>query len=279
VGDHAASSESVTAGAAARVVADVGGAVTDVLTQLLARTWRKALRRPVLFSFSFVQPIWWMLLFGALFQRALSPELLAGRDYRSFVAPGVSLLTVLFGASQAGISLLRDAQTGMLARMLHTPTPALAQLLGKLLADLSRFLLMALCVLGIGAGLGANLTPDISRLAPALLAIVAFGVLFSALSCAVAALAREPELMGAYVHLINMPLLFTSTALVPGRALPGWLSWLAQCNPMSIAAEAWRALWLGTEPPSAAALSALVGAALAMFLAASLTLARARIAR
>lgn len=246
--------------------------------RLFQRSFDKTFRRPVLLTFSLVQPLWWLLLFGPLFGRALAPDAALGMDYRTFVTPGVSLLTVLFGASQAGISLLRDAQTGMLARMLHTPTPPSQILLGKLSADVTRFLLMASCVLGLGALLGVRLTPHWSVLPVALLTLVAFGMLFACLSCLVASLAREPEVMGAYVHVINMPILFTSSALIPTRALPTWLAWLAGVNPLSLTAEVWRSLWLGLPMPGAPQIGALALSAGLSFLAASRSLARARAA-
>jgi ABC-2 type transport system permease protein len=234
---------------------------------VFARSLTKLARRPVLLTFSFVQPLWWMALFGSLFGQLVARERLTTHDYLSFVAPGVSLLSVLFGASQAGIAYVRDAQSGMLARMLQTRTSALTQLLGKLLAEWLRLLAMALAVLGLGALLGAELTPNLAALPSAVLAVSLFASLAVALSCAVACLTREPEAMASYVHVINMPVLFSSSALVPDRAQPRWLAGLSQHNPLSYAAEGWRALWLGSapvEPRALLELALMTGAALAL---------------
>ena len=190
------------------------------------------------------------------------------------MAPGISLLCVLLGASQSGVSLVRDDQLGLLARMLHTPLSPAALLLGKLLADVVRLLLTALVALALGAALGATFTPSWSQLPAALAAVVALAVLLCSLSCAFAALARAPEPMGAYVHLVNMPLLFTSTALVPGRQLPDWLAVAAPFNPLSAAVEGWRALWLGSGAAGLASLGALSAAALLAFALATWCLAR-----
>ena len=90
--------------------------VIHVLRETVLRTWLKTLRRPVLLTFSLVQPLLWMLIFGFLFQRfALDPG--AGRPYLDFLLPGVCAMTVLFGASPAGIMVVRDLQTGFLQRM------------------------------------------------------------------------------------------------------------------------------------------------------------------
>ncbi len=41
--------------------------VLHILRETALRTWLKTLRRPVPLTFSFVQPLLWMLIFGFLF--------------------------------------------------------------------------------------------------------------------------------------------------------------------------------------------------------------------
>jgi ABC-2 type transport system permease protein len=222
---------------------------------LFRRTWLKTLRRPVTLTFGFVQPLLWMAFFGFLFQRFTDARALGGLDYPSFVAPGVSLMTVLLGASQAGIPLIRDHQTGYLQRISFTPSSPALLLAGTLAADGSRLLVQALLVLVLGALVGARFEPQLAALPLAIVAVSSFAIGLSALSCCVAASVREPEPMGTYVHLVNMPLLFTSTALVPARHMPDWLASIAAFNPMSLVVDYWRAAWLGTPIPPASTLS------------------------
>jgi ABC-2 type transport system permease protein len=49
---------------------------------------------------------------------------------------------------------------------------------------------------------------------------------------------------------VNMPLLFTSTALVPSRQMPEWLAALARWNPLTLAVDGWRGALLFGEAPS-----------------------------
>ncbi len=249
--------------------------MSDAVLQMCLRHLRAALRRPVLLTFSLAQPLLWMTFFGFLFQRTATPELLKGVDYLTFVTPGISLLSVLFGASQSGVSLIRDIQTGFLGRMLSTATPALAILFGKLLADLVRLVLQALLVVGLGCLLGADLTIVMANAPLAFLAVAGFALLMSSLSCLLAALTRTPELMGAYVHLVNMPVLFTSTALIPSRHMPEWLARFATYNPLTVTVEALRALCLGWQGPGLLPVVALVCAASIMLVFSTLALARA----
>jgi len=220
------------------------------------RTWVKTLRRPVTLTFSLVQPLVWMTFFGFLFHRYRVGEGVgelgggSGTPYLDFLAPGVCTMTVLFGASQSGIGWIRDLQTGFLPRILNTPASHHPILAGKVLADGVRLLLQASAILAAALLLGVRPAAPSPSLLPGILAVALFAAAFSALSCAVALRARAPEAMATYVHLINMPLLFTSTALVPGRQMPPWLEAISAWNPLSLAVDAFRGALLAGQTPS-----------------------------
>lgn len=239
------------------------------------RTWRKTFRRPVVLVFSFFQPLMWMLFFGFLFQRYPLELYSAGISYVSFLAPGVAAMTVLFGASQAGISLVRDHQTGILQRMLATPAGAGAQLAGKLGADVLRLLAQAGVVLALGVAVGARLEPEARAAAAAFAGLALFAAALAAVSCAVALLVRAPEPMATFVQVINMPVLFTSTALVPARQMPEWLQGVVTYNPLTLTVDGLRGALLFGIPPRTEPLAALAGLAAALFVLAALLLRRA----
>ncbi len=222
----------------------------DVGWLLARRTWLKTLRRPVVLTFSFVQPLMWMTFFGFLFARYQLEGTPLGVTYLDFLAPGVSVMTVLFGASQAGIGWIRDLQTGFLPRLLNTPASRHPLLLGKILADVVRLLLQAGVVLGLALLLGAGMSPSLEALIPALLCLGLFAFAFACVSSTVALTARTQEAMATFVHVINMPMLFTSTALVPARQMPDWLASVAAWNPLSLTVDAWRGALLAGEVPA-----------------------------
>jgi ABC-2 type transport system permease protein len=60
--------------------------------------------------------------------------------------------------------------------------------------------------------------------------------------------------MAVFVHVVNLPLLFTSTALVPTRQMPGWLAEAARWNPLTRVADALRQALLLARVPDAAVL-------------------------
>jgi ABC transporter DrrB family efflux protein len=220
----------------------------DAIRAVARRTTRAVLRRPVLLTFSLGQPLIWMLFFGFLFHRfQLDPT--GHTTYLDYLAPGVSVMTLLFGASQAGIGWIRDLQTGFLPRLLAAPAGPAPILAGKLLADVARLVVQALVVLLLARLLGAHLLWAPAATAMALLYLALFACSFAALSSILAFVTRSQEGMATFVHLVNMPLFFTSTALVPHRVMPAWLAAIARFNPLSVTVDAWRgALLLGEQP-------------------------------
>jgi ABC-2 type transport system permease protein len=214
------------------------------------RTLKKTLRRPVTLTFSLIQPLFWMLFFGFLMQRYPIDTLPGGVDYKSFLVPGICAMTVLFGASQAGAALMRDMQTGFLQRMLLTPAPRWILHLGKITADGLRLQCQALAVLLLGSIVGASVSFAALPFIVSFLSLFFFAIAFGSLSCVIALRARRAETMATFVHVVNMPIFFTSTALVPHKQMPDWLAAIARWNPLTLAVENLReALLFQSMPP------------------------------
>ena len=211
-----------------------------ILGAVCWRTWLKAARRPVVLTFSFVQPIMWLLFFGFLFHRFDVGLGLRGVRYLDFLVPVVCAMTVLFGASQSGIGLIRDMQTGFLQRLFDSPANPSMVLGGKLVADVVRLLAQAVVIGLLGLVVGTKLHLTLAGVAAALLVLGLFAITFCSLSCFVAMKTGAPESMATFVHLVNMPLLFTSSALVPARQMPDWLAAISRVNPLTLAVDATR---------------------------------------
>ena len=241
----------------------------QIVRETALRSWLKTIRRPVPLTFSFVQPLFWLLIFGFLFHRfTLGPEY-AGLSYLDFLLPGICAMTVLFGASQAGIAVVHDLQTGFLQRMVRSSMRPVWILTGKTVAEVTRLLLQAFVVVLLGIALGARLRIDPLALLVALVALALFALAYASLSCWVALETKAQESMAVFVHLVNIPLLFTSTALVPSSQMPAWLETLARWNPLSLVANGLReALVLG-QMPNATNLLPLIAISAGLFALAS----------
>jgi ABC-2 type transport system permease protein len=222
----------------------------DAAWEICRRTWTKTARRPVLLAFSFAQPLMWMGFFGFLFERYRLVDLGKTVSYLDYLTPGVCAMTVLFGASQSGIGWIRDLSTGFLPRMLNTPASHHVLVFGKVFADVLRLLAQAAIVVALALLLGARLAPAWRAILPGALCLALFAAAFSSLSSALALKSRTQEAMAAFVHLVNLPILFTSTALVPVRQMPEWLAAAARWNPLTLAVDAWRGALLFGEMPS-----------------------------
>jgi len=243
-----------------------------IVQETALRSWLKTIRRPVPLTFSLVQPLIWMLIFGFLFHRfTLGPEY-AGLSYLDFLLPGVCAMTVLFGASQAGITIVRDLQTGFLQRMVRSSMHPVWILTGKSVAEVTRLLLQAFVVALLGIALGARLRIDPLALLVALVALALFALAYASLSCWVALKTKAQESMPVFVHVVNMPLLFTSTALVPSHQMPAWLEEIARWNPLSLVANGLREALLFGQIPDAANLLPLLALGAFLFALASRTM-------
>lgn len=206
-----------------------------VFSSVFYRTWLKVVRRPVVLLLSLVQPLIWMSFFGFLFQRFPLGQL-HQMSYLDFLVPGICGMTVLLGASQSGIGLIRDLQTGFLERMLTTQAGRVWLLFGKVAADVSRLVVQVVLVALLGVLLGVRFDVTVS-LWVAGLYLILFGVGYCCLSCWIALKTQSQESMSAFVHVANMPIFFTSTALVPAKQMPPWLDTIAGCNPLTLAVE------------------------------------------
>ncbi|NJK61150.1 MAG: ABC transporter permease [Oscillatoriales cyanobacterium SM2_1_8] len=194
-------------------------------------------RRPTTLVAGVLQPLMWLLLFGALF-RNLPPDLLdAGQSYVQFLAAGIVVFTAFSGALNAGLPMMFDREFGFLNRMLVAPLVSrfsivLAAALFIALLSLVQTAAITLAAVGLGAPL-----PSLAGLGAIALVVTILVLGFATVSLGFAfALPGHQELL-AVIFLINLPLLFSSTALAPLKFMPGWLQWVASCNPLTWAIE------------------------------------------
>ncbi len=221
--------------------------VGEFLQETLALTRRLFIqlqRRPSTLIAGVIQPLMWLILFGALFKNVPEGLFGASRDYGQFLCAGVIVFTVFSGALNAGLPVMFDREFGFLNRLLVAPLASrFSIVLASALFITTLSLLQALAIVATGYFLGSGL-PSLSGLAVVTLIILSlvFGV--TALSLGLTfALPGHIELL-AVIFVINLPLLFASTALVPLEFMPAWLQVVASLNPLSFAIEPIRYLYL-----------------------------------
>ncbi|NJO39281.1 MAG: ABC transporter permease [Cyanobacteria bacterium CRU_2_1] len=212
----------------------------DFVQETIALTRRLFIqlqRRPSTLIAGIIQPVMWLVLFGALFQNA--PQGLFGesQNYGQFLAAGVIVFTAFGGALNAGLPVMFDREFGFLNRLLVAPLASrFSIVLASALFIATLSLVQTAVIIAMSAFLGAGL-PDLVGLGlvVAIVLLLVFGV--TALSLGLAfALPGHIELI-AVIFVTNLPLLFASTALAPLSFMPRWLQVVASLNPLSYAIE------------------------------------------
>ena len=211
---------------------------------LTRRLFIQLQRRPSSLIAGIIQPVMWLVLFGALFQNAPKGLFGSTTNYGQFLAAGVIVFTAFAGALNAGLPVMFDREFGFLNRLLVAPLASRFSIVfASAIFIISQSLLQAAVIVAAAAFLGAGLPNFIGLWAIALIVfLLALGVTAISLGLALA-LPGHIELI-AVIFVTNLPLLFASTALAPLSFMPGWLQVIATLNPLSYAIEPIRYLYL-----------------------------------
>jgi ABC-2 type transport system permease protein len=211
---------------------------------LTRRLFIQLQRRPSTLVAGIIQPVMWLVLFGALFQNAPKGLFGSTTNYGQFLAAGVIVFTAFAGALNAGLPIMFDREFGFLNRLLVAPLASRFSIVfASAIFIISQSLLQAAVIVVAAALLGAGL-PDVTGLCAIALIVFLLALGVTAISLGLAfALPGHIELI-AVIFVTNLPLLFASTALAPLSFMPGWLQVVVTLNPLSYAIEPIRYLYL-----------------------------------
>lgn len=191
-----------------------------------------------------VQPVLWVVLFGVGMRSAVALGA-GGDDYVGFMLPGIVALSAMGGAIGGGMVWLDERVRGILREYLVAPIPRLSILLGNVGSTLTKSLLQAFVIFVVGLLLGAAVTGDVLAWLLALVLLVGYAAGFSGLALAVASATDDLMAYHAMIMLLNLPVLFLSSALYPLAALPTWMKVGALANPTTYLVDGVRRTVLG----------------------------------
>jgi len=222
-------------------------------SDLVSETWElykrallKLARRPIVLYFSLLQPAIWLLLFGQIFSRMVdlpgAGSMFGTSNYMAFFAPGVIMMTMLFGAGQTGLGLIQDMDSGFLDKLLTTPINRFAILLGKMGGDLTRMVLQAGLILVMAVLAGVHIHTGLLGVIFVIVISGLFGLALAGINTIVALQTRNTEATFLIGNFVNLPLMFTSTAMMPKAFLPDWMQKVVQINPVTYGIEGMRGL-------------------------------------
>ncbi|MDX2243913.1 MAG: ABC transporter permease [Leptolyngbyaceae cyanobacterium bins.302] len=222
----------------------------DFLQETLALTRRLFIqlqRRPSTLAAGIIQPLMWLILFGALFQNAPQGLFGEGINYGRFIGAGIIVFTAFGGALNAGLPVMFDREFGFLNRLLVAPLVSRYSIvMASAIFITTLSLLQTAAIVVMSAFLGAGL-PNAAGLALLTLIVLLLVLGVTAISLGLAfSLPGHIELI-AVIFVTNLPLLFASTALVPLSFMPRWLQWVASLNPLSYAIEPIRYVYLHND--------------------------------
>ncbi len=222
-------------------------------SDLISETWElykrsllKLIRRPIILYFSLIQPAIWLLLFGQMFNKMVSlpgaGATFGTSNYMAFFTPGVIMMTMLFGAGQTGLGLIQDMDSGFLDKLLTTPINRFSILLGKMGGDLTRMVMQATLILAMAALAGVHFRTGLFGVFFIVTIAGLFGVALAGINTMIALQTRNTEATFLIGNFVNLPLMFTSDAMMPKSFLPTWMQDIAKMNPITYGIDGMRGL-------------------------------------
>src|SRR3954453_16589996 len=197
--------------------------------QVSLRYFRVLLRQPAFLLITIVQPLIWLLLFGALFKAVTEiPGFGGDGDYLDYLTPGIVVILAVSSAGWTGMGFIDDINSGVMDRVLVTPAWRGALNLGSVAQSVISVLFQTALIVVLALIMGASLhNVPLLFLVAALLAAA-----FASLSNGLGVLARQRESLIGAVSLLLLPLTFLSGALMQLSLAPGWIRTVAKFNPV-----------------------------------------------
>jgi ABC-2 type transport system permease protein len=209
---------------------------------LMVRALRESVRQPAFEIGNFFIPVFfYAVTVGAIGEAA--GRAFGVDNYNGFQMP-VAIMQGVAGASgNSGLGTVTDIERGYFDKLLLTPAPRLALVLGRLAADAVRVTIISAVILVAGLLTGAGMESGPAGLLVVLLMSALFGLAYSSIGLAIAIRTGSAQAAQAS-FLLFFPLLFLSPAFAPKEVFAPWLEFLATINPVTYVLEGMRSLVL-----------------------------------
>ena len=205
----------------------------------LIKTWRT----PEQLIDVSIQPIVFLLLFVYVFGGALGGG--SRHHYLEYLLPGLMGQGIALGSIALGQNMNVDITKGVFDRFRALPIARLVPLIGAVLADLARYLILCVVFLGAGYAMGFRIATDPLALLAAVLLAIAFALCFCWVSLWVGLKVRTSGSVQGVMFLLIFPLSFGSSAFINPHTMPGWLQAWNVVNPITRLVDSMRGLMLG----------------------------------
>jgi ABC-2 type transport system permease protein len=223
------------------------------MTTAARQTWhvslrylRALLRQPAFVVITLVQPVIWLLLFGALFESVTEIPGFGGGSYVDFLTPGIVVMLAVSSAGWTGMAFIEDMDRGVMDRMLVSPAWRGALNLGNVAQAVLSVVIQTVVIVLLALALGADYANGVGGVLVLILVAALLAAAFASLSNGLAVLARQRETLIGAVSLVLLPLTFLSSALMQPSLAPDWIRAISTVNPVNWASDAARSAAMGS---------------------------------
>ncbi|SHH01937.1 oleandomycin transport system permease protein [Jatrophihabitans endophyticus] len=210
---------------------------------LAKRNLIKTVRTPEQLIDVSIQPIIFILLFVYVFGGAIG-----GGDrhgYLQYLLPGLLGQGIALGSIALGQNLNTDIEKGIFDRFRALPIARSAPLVGAVLADFVRYLILCVVTLGFGYAIGFRIDANPLALVAAAALAIAFALCFCWISVWIGLKARTAGSVQGVMFLLIFPLSFGSSVFTDPSTMPGWLQAWNHVNPITRLVDSMRGLMIG----------------------------------
>nr|WMP11640.1 putative transport permease Ycf38 [Laurencia tasmanica] len=211
------------------------------INAIVNRLYLQTYRRPSSIIIQLIQPLLWLILFGALFQNA--PINLFGNEninikYKEFLNPGIIIFTTFNSAINSGLPIIFDREYGFLNRILTSPIINKRSLIYSCIIHTCLITNLQVMIIILFNTFQVDKIPKIHELSTILITSTLVITNTSGISiCSAFILPGHIEFIALTTLFINLPTLFISTALAPLSFMPYWLQIIVCMNPLTYAVE------------------------------------------
>ena len=210
---------------------------------LAKRSLIKTLRTPEALIDVTVQPIIFLALFTYIFGGAIAGG--STGDYLQFLLPGLLAQSIAMAGVAIGQNLNADIEKGVFDRFRSLPIGRSVPLVGAVVADFVRYLILCIITLGFGYIMGFRIETNFVAAIAGIALAIAFALCFCWISVWIGMIARTAGAVQGIMFLFVLPLSFGSNTYVNPATMPGWLQAFVKVNPLSHLVSTVRGLFVG----------------------------------
>lgn len=194
---------------------------------------------------SLATPLFFLVILGAGYSAMPGGGVLN----KTFLAPGLIGMSVLFASLMGGVSIIWDREFGFLKEILIAPVSRFFVALGKAIGGVTTAMIQGILIMVIAWFLGVEYV-SIWGVFAAIIVMFISGIGFIGLGIALASKIESHEGFQMVMSFLTMPLVLLSGAFFPISSLPVWLKVLVYANPLTYGVEALRWCLLGNSTVS-----------------------------